>query len=190
MAVTFTTHGHRMTAELAEALRGSVHFVRLSMDGLGATYERLRGRSFDAFRRKVDFVSRVAPFGLNVVINDETVTELDAIASFAKESGAVEILLLPEQPVGKRHGISASASVRLTEWISSTSAGVRLAISESGATDEMPLARPFQNEQPLEAHAHIDARGLVRPHAYAVEGVPVGASILESLDQLRARRAT
>lgn len=46
MAVTFTTHGHRLTRELADSLRGSVHFARLSVNGVGATYERLRaGRS-------------------------------------------------------------------------------------------------------------------------------------------------
>ncbi|MYV46701.1 radical SAM protein [Streptomyces sp. SID2888] len=48
MAVTFTTHGHRLTPELVESLREAVHFVRLSVDGVGATYERLRGRPFAA----------------------------------------------------------------------------------------------------------------------------------------------
>ena len=34
------------TNDLAEGLRGSVHFVRVSMDGVGATYESIRRRSF------------------------------------------------------------------------------------------------------------------------------------------------
>ncbi len=41
LAVSFTTHGHRMTERLASQLRGEVHFVRLSVDGVGHTYERL-----------------------------------------------------------------------------------------------------------------------------------------------------
>jgi MoaA/NifB/PqqE/SkfB family radical SAM enzyme len=99
MAITFTTHGHRLNADLAGKLRGSVHFVRVSVDGVGSTYERLRGRSFDSLRRCLDFVGSIAPFGLNVVVNDETVNELDAVASFAEHAGAVELLLLPEQAV-------------------------------------------------------------------------------------------
>ncbi|WP_394331501.1 DUF6375 family protein [Streptomyces thermolilacinus] len=48
MAVTFTTHGHRLTPKLVKSSLGAVHFVRLSVDGIGATYERLRGRPFAA----------------------------------------------------------------------------------------------------------------------------------------------
>src|SRR5262249_44044550 len=92
MAVTFTTHGDRIDDELAAALRGSVHFIRMSMDGVGATYERLRGRSFARFQRQVEIVATVAPFGLNVVINDETVEELDGIIAFASKAGAAEVL--------------------------------------------------------------------------------------------------
>jgi hypothetical protein len=50
----------------------------------------------------------------------------------------------------------------------------------------MPLARPFPHESPLEVHAHIDAHGVLKTDAYAGDGILVGASILDSLDQLRA----
>lgn len=39
LSVSFTTHGHHVDKELAERLLGSVHFIRVSMDGVGATYE-------------------------------------------------------------------------------------------------------------------------------------------------------
>src|SRR5687768_8287009 len=50
MAVTFTTHGHRVTPLLARELRGFVNFVRVSMDGIDDTYERIRGRSFEVLK--------------------------------------------------------------------------------------------------------------------------------------------
>jgi MoaA/NifB/PqqE/SkfB family radical SAM enzyme len=187
MAVTFTTHGHRIDAKLAAALRGSVHFIRLSMDGLGPTYQRLRGRPFEAFQRHLAVVATIAPFGLNAVVNDETVDELDAIAAFARREGASELLLLPEQPIGHRSGISRSASQQLTRWVSRATPGLRLAVSEAGATDGMPLAKPFGKEEPLEAHAHVDARGILKANAYAATGVPVGPSIMRSLSLLRAQ---
>jgi hypothetical protein len=159
------------------------------MDGLGATYEHFRGRSFDAFQLHLAVVATIAPFGLNVVINNETVAELDAIADFANAFGADELLLLPEQPTGDRAGISQSASGRLNKWISAARpAGLRLAISEAGTADGMPIANPFPGELPLDGHAHVDARGVLKPHAYATGGVPIDSSILESLDHLRTRR--
>jgi|HubBroStandDraft_2_1064218.scaffolds.fasta_scaffold135952_1 MoaA/NifB/PqqE/SkfB family radical SAM enzyme len=42
LAVTFTTHAQRVDEALADRIRGNVHFVRVSMDGVGATYEMLR----------------------------------------------------------------------------------------------------------------------------------------------------
>ena len=46
LAISFTTHGHRLTKSIAEQLIGNVHFIRVSVDGRRDTYERLRGRSF------------------------------------------------------------------------------------------------------------------------------------------------
>ncbi|MGH8896776.1 MAG: radical SAM protein [Egibacteraceae bacterium] len=69
MAVTFTTHGHRLTPGLTDALRGSVHFARLSVDGVGATYERLRGRPFEAVRTAAARLRSVAPISINAVVN-------------------------------------------------------------------------------------------------------------------------
>jgi len=188
LAVTFTTHGHRLDSALADALRGSVHFVRVSMDGIGETYERVRGRSFAEFRRRLQVVASFAPFGLNVVVNDETVRELDGIRSFAEDVGAAELLLLPEQPVGDRPGITSDDASRLTRWISTGQRSVRLAISRAGAAEGMPLADPFGDEPPLDAHAHVDARGVLRTDAYACDGVVVGDSIMQALDELQSGR--
>lgn len=88
IAVTFTTHGHRLTPELVSSLRGAVHFVRLSVDGVGTTYERLRGRPFAAVVQAAGLLSSLAPFGINAVINADTVGELDDLAAFADEVGA------------------------------------------------------------------------------------------------------
>lgn len=47
LAVTFTTHGHRLLdGSIATAIAGCVHFIRVSMDGVGRTYEAIRGRPF------------------------------------------------------------------------------------------------------------------------------------------------
>lgn len=188
LAVTFTTHAHRIGTELAAALRGSVHFIRVSMDGVGDTYERIRGRTFDDFRRRLEHVATIAPFGLNVVVNGETVRQLDEVRAFAEQTGAVELLLLPEQPVAGRPGISTHDTAELGRWVVGTTAGVRLAISQANIPEGVPLAEPFVGEPALDAHAHIDALGMLRRHAYDHTGVKISHSVLQALDDLQTGR--
>ncbi|MFJ2893873.1 radical SAM protein [Streptomyces sp. NPDC087218] len=188
MAVTFTTHGHRLTPELVESLRGAVHFVRLSVDGVGATYERLRGRPFAAVVQAAGFLGSLAPFGINAVINADTVGELDDLAEFADKVGASELLLLPEQPTATTPGISDADAQRLVEWTATARAGVRLAISRTGLEAALPTAEAVPGERPLDAHMHVDATGVLRPHAYAPMGLSVGSSIMEAVQALREAR--
>ena len=185
MAVTFTTHGHRLTPELADALRGSVHFARLSVDGVGATYERLRHRPFAAVRAAAVLLRSVAPIGINSVVNADTIGELDHLAAFAADIGASELLLLPEQPTAATRGISEVDAERLVGWVRDARPPVRLAISRSGLEASVPADEPIPDERPLDAHLHVDATGVLRPHAYSPAGTPIEGSILDAVQALR-----
>lgn len=189
LAITFTTHGHRISDSLANELRGYVHFIRVSIDGVGRTYERLRGRPFDRLRSQLELVRSIAPFGVNVVVNDQTILELDSVEELALELGAAELLLLPEQPAQSRLGIDPATATALEEWVLSRDChnGIRLAISEAGTTARMPVANPYGAESPLEAHAHVDASGVLKANAYARTGVAIENSILGAIDRLRAK---
>lgn len=185
MAVTFTTHGHRLTPEFTEALRGTVHFARLSVDGVGATYERLRNRPFADVLAAATLLRSVAPIGINTVVNTDTIGELDYLARFAAEVEASELLLLPEQPTAASHGISDADADRLVHWVRTTQTPVRLAISRSGLEASVPAAETIPNERPLDAHMHVDATGVLRSHAFATEGVQIMGSILDAVQALR-----
>lgn len=185
LAVSMTTHAHRFDESLADRLRGSVHFIRVSVDGLGATYQTIRGRPFAALKKKVELVATVAPFGINCVVTDQTIDELDASLAWAEQAGAQELLLLVEQPVGRRAGLPAEARDRLVGWVAQAAPSIRLAVGAMGAVDEMGLADPFRAEPPLEAHAHVDASGRLRADAYADLSVEVDGSIVEALEELK-----
>ena len=184
MAVTFTTDGHRLTRELADSLRGSVHFARLSVDGVGATYERLRGRPFAAAESAAARLRSVAPIGINTVVNADTVGQLDDIAEFAARAGATECCSCPSSPPRPRRHLRCRAH-RLVRWVRTARTPVRLAISRSGLEASVPATEAIPSERPLDAHMHLDAGGVLRPHAYARTGVPVGESILEAAQALR-----
>lgn len=173
LAVTFTSHGHHLDADLCAQLEGAVHFVRISMDGVGATYERLRKRSFPALLERLADVAKIAPFGINYVVNSETIADLDSAARIAAEAGARELLLLPEQPTIGRPGIDAATSTILREWVIAYRGPLVLSVSVAGA-DDLPVCVPIADETQLEAYAHIDAQGILKRSSYDSHGVLIG----------------
>jgi pyruvate-formate lyase-activating enzyme len=175
LAVTFTTHAHRLDNQIAAELKGNVHFIRVSMDGVGTTYEILRGRSFSSLRYHFDIIRDLAPFGINFVVNALTMPDLDVAVSLAVEVGATEFLLLPEQPVHGSGGIDNHTIQELHSWVNSYRGAIPLRISEEGAAGLPTRCDPLAGEVGLRAYAHIDASGVLKRSSYEELGVPIGA---------------
>lgn len=185
LAVTFTTHGHRLTPQLVESLKGSIHFARISVDGVGRTYEAQRGKQFDSLLRGIDAIATLSPFGINVVVNERTVAELDALSQLAQRVGASELLLLPQQATNAIGSMDAVVGRALQGWVSSYTGKVRLAVSEAGASG-LPTCDPLPDEQGLQAYAHVDASGILRASSYSPVGAKIGErGVLSALKQLR-----
>ncbi len=170
LAVTMTTHAHRLSDRLLNELAGNLHFVRVSMDGVGPTYESIRCRPFDALLERITALKRVTRFGINFVVNTKTVEDLDATVQLAASLGASEFLLLPEQPVGRGVGIDNETSITLRKWVSRYRGSVPLAVSESGA-EGLPTCNPLNAETGLAAFAHIDASGILKRTSYDTSGI-------------------
>jgi MoaA/NifB/PqqE/SkfB family radical SAM enzyme len=184
LSVSFTTHGHHIDEELAEQLRGSVNFIRVSMDGVNATYESIRRRSFGKLLAHLEHVRSVSRFGVNVVINERTLPDLSEIAAVAAGAGACELLLLPQVPVRGAPAIAPKDLQALRKWVESYSGPLKLCINEA-SSDGFPVCDPFVSERGLRAYAHIDATGVLKSSSYAEQGVPLGqGSVLQALDRL------
>jgi len=185
LAVTFTTHGHSFDVPLADALRESVHFVRVSMDGVGTTYESLRSRSFLDLVKRLELVRSVAPFGINYVVNAQTLPCLDSAAALAADSGATEILLLPERGKGPNAAKDSVSEAGLRRWIDGYRGAVALSVSELDS-DGLPTCSPFVGESGLAAYAHVDAEGVLRRTSFERDGVSIGdGGILQALGKLK-----
>jgi len=185
LAVTFTTHAHHLNDKYLAALAGNVNFVRISMDGIGNTYERLRRKSFESLRHRLETIHLLAAFGINFVVNGETLPDLDAAITIASETGAKEFLLLPEQPVRGKGGIDAKTAEKLRQWVANYHGGVPLTVSEVGAVG-MPFCNPFKSEVGLQAYAHIDASGMLKRSSYDNQGVAIGThGIIKTLELLQ-----
>jgi MoaA/NifB/PqqE/SkfB family radical SAM enzyme len=184
LSVSFTTHGHHIDDVLAEGLRDSVNFVRVSMDGVGATYESIRRRSFPALLTRLKHVRSICSFGVNVVINERTLPDLDEAAIVAADAGACELLLLPQVPIRGVPAIPPDILQGLRSWVESYRGPLKLCINEASA-DGFPTCDPLAEERGLHAYAHIDAMGVFKPSSYAETGVQLGEDgVLQAIDQL------
>ncbi|MFD5901034.1 radical SAM protein [Streptomyces microflavus] len=189
LAVTMTTHAHRFTPQLIDALAGSVHFVRISVDGVGPRYEAIRRRSFVHLVQRIRLIKDAFPFGINCVVNASTLPDLDAVADLAASTGAAELLLLPERPANGRPGSSPHVVDALHRWIASYCGPTPLTMSE-GDTGLLPTAQPLPREVGLRSYAHIDAAGMVRRSSYHPAGERVDSSgFIAALDRLRQKGA-
>ena len=187
LAVTFTTHAHWLDDKFAASLAGSVHFVRVSMDGVGRTYESLRGRSFETLRKRLETVRALSRFGINFVVNRHTFADLDAATALAAEVGATDFLLLPEQPTNATSGIDTGTAESLRRWVWSYRGTVRLSVSEAGG-DGLPTCHPLPAEVGLSAYVHIDAAGTLKRSSYDSDGVSIGCEgVMSALEVLRSR---
>lgn len=175
LAITMTTHGHNLNQELIAALKGNIHFLRLSMDGIYSTYEKIRGRSFKDFLSKTELLQGNIPYGINYVVNANTVHELTEAADIIEKIGAVELLLLPEEGVGRGRSIDTRSLQELQRWLVHYEGPLRLTTSSSYRI-QLNATKPLQNEDIKTAFVHIDARGILKKSSFARSGVTIGES--------------
>lgn len=185
LAVTFTTHGHHVDQAMADELLGSVHFIRVSMDGVGSTYEAIRRRPFVELVKRLKTVATISSFGINFVVNERTLPDLGEAASLTAELGGCELLLLP-QVATRRCARADDATLRdLLHWVEGYRGSLRLCINE-GSSDGFPTCDPLSTERGLCAYAHIDAAGVLKSTSFEDTGVRVGeGSVLSVLEELR-----
>lgn len=188
LAVTMTTHGHRFSAELTDQLSGNVDFIRLSMDGIGATYERLRGRPFPLFKEKLDLIRATARFGINFVVNADTIGDLQAAADFAFANGAEELLLLPETAPGGEVNLSHDLMERLSVWVQENYGRCRLATTAHGGVHiDAPMLMTTNPDHESFDFMHVDALANLKVSAFAANGINLRGegSIIDSIRRLR-----
>jgi sulfatase maturation enzyme AslB (radical SAM superfamily) len=186
LAVIMTTHAHRLTDHLLNRLKGNLHFVRVSMDGVGSTYESIRRRPFETLLERIRALARITDFGINYVVNAKTIKDIDAAANLADELGAAEFLLIPEVPVGRGKGCDNDTVIKLHSWVYHYRGSVPLAVSE-GSAEGLPTCNPFKNETGLASFAHIDAHGVMKRTSYNTSGIHIREDgVIAALYRLKA----
>jgi len=169
LAITMTSHGHRLNENLVNAFKSSVNFLRISMDGVNDTYEKIRGRSFPTLLEKLDLINGQIPFGINYVVNEATITDLPTAVEIAEKYHAAELLFLPEEAYGRGNAAKQRTLQQLSDWISSYKGDLPLSISSAhhGLVKSQP---PLPKESEEIAFAHIDASGILKRCSFEEDG--------------------
>ncbi len=188
LAVTMTTHGHHFTTALVDDLTGSVSFIRLSMDGIGDTYERIRGRSFKDFNDCLALVRATATFGINCVVNGDTIDELDRVAEHAFASGAAELLLLPETGDDGEIRLTKPQVETLERWVAYNHHHNRIAMSQHGAEAIAAPTLFSSSDDTTYNFLHVDASMMLKVTAFARDGVALSPEkpLMDAVAELRS----
>ncbi len=192
LSVTLTTHGQNFSDKLAATLRGAVHFIRVSLGGLGETYESVHGRPFSRLVQCLPELRETAPLGFNFLLNSRTVPRLDEMAHFACENGALEILLLPEVSSNGQLQLTRAEQNTLATWIHRNENRLPLAMSvigcESIPTTRLPIEDP---RGPSYDFMHVDAAGRLRQSAFGGSWVRISSSgLIAAVEEFRRNDGT
>jgi len=185
MACTFTTNGTLLSEKMVESIRGNVDFCRISMDGWEQIHKRSRGVSFASLVSTIANVAGKIRVGVNYLVNDETVGDLERVADLLASLSVEELLLLPE--IGARGEIllSKSGISTLRGWVASYDGPLRLRGSERTCAEILPSVLP-PGDEALLRYVHVDADGIMKPDSFASAGVPIGSgSFLDAFQLLK-----
>lgn len=184
LAITFTTHGHTLRESLIKNIEDNVNFTRVSMDGVGETYKSIRGHSFDSFLKKLSLLTGRINFGINYVVNSDTIKDIDQAIDIAELYGASEMLFLPEEAVGLGCQVDTQTLDKLSFWVNQYKGRLRLSIS-SLRKNSVSYLRALENESEHLAYSHIDADGLLKKTSFDKVGYKISqCGVIKSFEKL------
>jgi len=100
LGISFTTHGHHLSSNFIENIRGKISSIRFSIDGLEPRYSLIRGRNLNNLISNIKKINSQIPFGINCVVSKNGTAELSPVIELAIELGAANVLIIPEHENG------------------------------------------------------------------------------------------
>ena len=171
LAVGMTSNCTEELVKLTPSISRYVDFLRISMDGIRDTYYSHRGIPFEDFVKRLKYLLGYYKIGINYLVDETTIEDLDEAFSMMKDFGVRELLLLPREP-----DCPESVLSRLYEWIKrNKDRGILIEIS-SARKGNLPFLAPYREDDDSLDYAHIDAKGLLKESSFTDEGIALLAS--------------
>jgi MoaA/NifB/PqqE/SkfB family radical SAM enzyme len=183
MAVTMTTNGSANVNFYLDIIE-KLDLIRFSIDGLYSIYEKNRNQCFVDIIDKIKILKTKGDVGINYLLTDETVLQLDQFALFAKTLKPHEILLIPCLNKKGQRALSNKSIYFIQLWLDKYRNIFPLAFSYSGFDIVKNYALPiqdFNNIKQCHYFMHINAKGELMKNAFNGLALPIKESIIDSI---------
>ena len=113
MVTTVTTNGILLDRKRLQDLRGLVDLIAISLDGVEASHNLMRGnpKAFELMKRRLSGLrDSNIKFGFIFTLTLHNLHELEEVANFAVEQGASSLQVHPLEEVGRAQSLLANSS--------------------------------------------------------------------------------
>jgi len=168
LGLSITTNGTLLNNELITVLKNYVSFLRISIDSVDKNvYKSIRNYDVDLLVSKLLLLKNKIPFGINAVINSQTINDLDKLLEFALKYGAEELLLLPE--INNNKFVLVKSEWKFLEkWISDNLNRIPLRIIDR-ARKMIDVPMLFDNQEYFEDYKYVDVNLRIKNSSYDKE---------------------
>jgi MoaA/NifB/PqqE/SkfB family radical SAM enzyme len=145
MTATITTNGTVLTERRVAQVAGLVNLVAVSLDGIPASHNRMRGspRAFESMVARLDTLRRAQiPFGFIFTLTLHNVHELAWVAEFARAEGARLLQIHPLEETGRAASTLVGSSPDAVEGGYAFLEATRL---EEGGGDQLRIQLDLTN---------------------------------------------
>jgi MoaA/NifB/PqqE/SkfB family radical SAM enzyme len=171
LGISITSHGHYLTRNIADALKGRISSMRFSIDGCEPYYSQIRRRPLARLLHNIRNLSDAIPFGINAVVSPGHVGELRRVAELTIAIGALDLLIIPEHRDGNLL-LNAREWQEVQETVELYKDRCQLTVTHTAAAHLNAEFLPI--EQPADfIFAHISAGRALQLNSYTKTGIPI-----------------
>jgi molybdenum cofactor biosynthesis enzyme MoaA len=168
LGLSITTNGTLLNSELISELKNYVSFLRISIDSINqVVYRSIRSYEVDVIASKLLLLKNKIPYGINVVINSQTIPDLNKLLEFALKHEAEELLLLPEIN-NNEFVLTKNEWKYLEKWIVDNMDRIPLRIIDR-ARKMINVPMLFDSQEYFEDYKYVDVNLKIKNSSYETE---------------------
>lgn len=186
MAVTLTSNGSA-DSNLYKWIAKKVNLLRFSIDGLSTTYEKRRNQNYSEFVNKICDIREYGNIGLNYLLTEDTVDQLDDFVDVIRKVKPSEILLIPYLDTSGNILLSECALKNVNTWIETYNGKLPICCSYSAlefvSSSILPVQSINSNTQ-YRYFCHINVKGQLMRNVFDKNPIAINGSLIEALSIL------
>ena len=186
MAATITTNGSATLDYYMKVIK-QVSLIRFSIDGFDQVYEKNRGQSFQNILNKLRALSKQTKIGINYLLTNDTVLQLDRLKELAYEIQPAEILLLPYISNNKLVGLNSQSIYIINNWLNKNKNLLPICLSYSGfhtfEFEYLPI-QEYQDAIQDKYFLHITPDRKLVKNVFSDDGVIINNDIINAIKEL------